>query len=140
MTWMLVSVCDTLSSHANDIVSMKSKGLAASSTPPPSRRYAVAILSVAVAFGVKLLFQRSDLPFPFTTASMFAVALTVWYAGKWAGLLGAAISSVALWFFVEPPTATSGHVLYLTNHSIAVLLVVWIVAALRRAEIADCWR
>ncbi|MEY2539709.1 MAG: hypothetical protein QOG67_3449 [Verrucomicrobiota bacterium] len=102
---------------------------------PAYLRYGIAILSVAAAFVLKLFCQHANLPFPFTTAAMFAVAFTVWYAGIRAGLFGAAVSALALWFFVEPPSVSTDRMLWLTNHSVAMLLVVWITAALRRAEL-----
>src|SRR5438128_11631352 len=63
-------------------------------------RYGLAVLSVAIALGLKLAFQHFNAPFPYTTCSMFAVAITVWYAGAGAGFFAAALSSVVAGYFV----------------------------------------
>jgi len=88
---------------------------------------------VAIALGLKLAFQYFKAPFPFTTCSMFAVAITVWYAGARAGFFAATLSSVVAWYFVFEPGGSSSPT-YIVNHAVAVFLIAWISAARRRTE------
>src|ERR1700676_3521743 len=78
-------------------------------------RYGLAVLSVAIALGLKLAFQHFHAPFPYTTCSMFAVAITVWYAGARAGFVAAALSSAVAWYFVFDPVGSSSPT-YVVNH------------------------
>ncbi len=96
-------------------------------------RYGLAVLLVAIALGLKLAFQYFKAPFPFTTCSMFAVAITVWYAGARAGFFAATLSSVVAWYFVFEPGGSSSPT-YIVNHAVAVFLIAWISAARRRTE------
>src|SRR6266404_2259360 len=96
-------------------------------------RYGLAILTVAIALGLKLAFQHFRAPFPYTTCSMFAVAITVWYAGARAGFFAAALSSVVAWYFVFEPVGSASPT-YVVNHAVAVFLIAWICASRRRTE------
>ncbi|HYR23539.1 MAG TPA: GAF domain-containing protein [Chthoniobacterales bacterium] len=93
----------------------------------------MAVLSVAIALGLKLAFQHFRAPFPYTTCSMFAVAITVWYAGARAGFFAAALSSVVAWYFVFEPFGSASPT-YVVNHAVAVFLIAWICASRRRTE------
>jgi len=64
---------------------------------------------------------------------MFAVAITVWYAGARAGFFAATLSSVVAWYFVFEPGGSSSPT-YIVNHAVAVFLIAWISAARRRTE------
>ena len=97
-------------------------------------RYGLAVLSVAVSLGLKLVFQYFGNPFPFTTCSIFAIAITVWYCGTGPGVLGVALSSLAIAFVVSLPILDSPRLPYVINHLGTALLVLWISAALRRAQ------
>ena len=96
-------------------------------------RYGLAVLSVAIALGLKLTFQHFHAPFPYTTCSMFAVAITVWYAGARAGFFAAALSCAVVWHFVFEPGGSSSHT-FIVNHAVAVFLIAWICASRRRTE------
>src|SRR6266404_2663205 len=96
-------------------------------------RYGLAILTVTIALGLKLAFQHFRAPFPYTTCSMFAVAVTVWYAGARAGFFAAALSSVVAWYFVFEPVGSASPT-YVVNHAVAVFLIAWICASRRRTE------
>src|SRR6266403_2176528 len=96
-------------------------------------RYGLAILTVTIALGLKLAFQHFRAPFPYTTCSMFAVAITVWYAGARAGFFAAALSSVVAWYFVFEPVGSASPT-YVVNHAVAVFLIAWICASRRRTE------
>src|SRR5437870_3075915 len=96
-------------------------------------RYGLAFLTVAIALGLKLAFQHFRAPFPYTTCSMFAVAITVWYAGAGAGFFAAALSSVVAWYFVFESVGSASPT-YVVNHAVAVFLIAWICASRRRTE------
>jgi PAS domain S-box-containing protein len=64
---------------------------------------------------------------------MFAVAITVWYAGARAGFFAAALSSVVAWYFVFEPVGSASPT-YVVNHAVAVFLIAWICASRRRTE------
>src|SRR5438132_4302669 len=95
--------------------------------------YGLAFLTVAIALGLKLAFQHFRAPFPYTTCSMFAVAVTVWYAGARAGFFAAALSSAVLGYFVFAPFGSSSPT-FIVNHTVAVFVIAWICASRRRTE------
>src|SRR5437879_733898 len=96
-------------------------------------RYGLAILTVTIALGLKLAFQHFRAPFPYPRCSMFAVAITVWYAGAGAGFFAVAVSSVVAWYFVFAPVGSASPT-YVVNHAVAVFLIAWICASRRRTE------
>lgn len=65
-------------------------------TTPDVRRYALcyglAVVSVAAAFGWARLFLYFNLPQPFTSFAMSAIAITFWYGGAAPGILAALLS------------------------------------------------
>jgi PAS domain S-box-containing protein len=70
---------------------------------PPIQRYGFAVVSVALALGLAVLLERynfSEVEFPLF---LFAIALTVWYAGPGPGILAVVLSSLCFnYFFTEP--------------------------------------
>ena len=98
-------------------------------------RYGISILAVGASVLLKLEFQRRDLPFPFTSFSLAAIALSFWYGGKGPGVLAAVATSVALaCLFI--PTNSNGLAIpaSLANHVFLAVLVGWIVLSRRHAE------
>jgi hypothetical protein len=69
----------------------------------PFQRYGLAVLSVAIALGIALLLERyhfRGVEFPLF---LFAIALTVWYAGLGPAILAVIFSSLAFdYFFTKP--------------------------------------
>ena len=69
----------------------------------PFQRYGLALLSVAIALGTALLLEHyhfRGVEFPLF---LFAIALTVWYAGIGPAILAVVLSSLAFdYFFTEP--------------------------------------
>jgi K+-sensing histidine kinase KdpD len=69
----------------------------------PFQRYGLAVLCVAIALGIALLLERyhfRGVEFPLF---LFAIALTVWYAGVGPAILAVIFSSLAFdYFFTEP--------------------------------------
>jgi PAS domain S-box-containing protein len=70
---------------------------------PPIQRYGLAVVSVAIALGISLLAQRFSIRGVQFELFLFAIALTVWFAGGWPAILVVGLSSLALsYFFIEP--------------------------------------
>src|SRR6478672_3169435 len=116
-------------------------------------RYGLAILSVALALGIKLLLLRLDFPYPLSTTFLAAIAITFWYAGTGPGIFALVLSSLAFGYFVLPnqidyrlvlpdgstrpvylPTGGVSHLLYLVYFGLAALLMGWFSSSRRQAE------
>ncbi len=103
-----------------------------------AQRYGLAVLSVATALGTALLqhlFSFRGVEFPLF---LFAIALTVWYAGVGPGILAVFLSSLAFdYFFTEPRytlyVRTSDLPYYILFILFAILLA-WFSAVRRRVE------
>ncbi len=119
----------------------------------PVFRYGLAVLSVALALGTKLLLVRLNFPYPLSTSFLAAIAITFWYAGIGPGIVALVLSSLAFDYFVLPNQidyrlvlpdgstkpvflSTSGvsHLLYLAYFGLVALLMGWFSSSRRRAE------
>jgi PAS domain S-box-containing protein len=70
---------------------------------PPILRYGLAVGSVALALGLALLLERSNFRGVEFPLFLFAIAVSVWYAGLWPGVLAVVVSSLAFnYYFTEP--------------------------------------
>jgi PAS domain S-box-containing protein len=93
----------------NHIVGMKwTKGSAISI----ARRYGLAFVSVAVALGISLAFNRFHLPQTFGLFAVSAIAITFWYAGPAPGILAAVLSSIVRDYLFDPNTSTESRLLF----------------------------
>jgi len=116
-------------------------------------RYGLAVLSVTLALGIKLLLLRLNFPYPLSTSFLAAIAITFWYAGTGPGILALVLSSLAFGYFVLPnqidyrlvlpdgttkpvylPTVGVSHLLYLVYFGLVALLMGWFSASRRYAE------
>src|ERR1700691_4303756 len=70
---------------------------------PPILRYGLAVGSVALALGLALLLERSNFRGVEFPLFLFAIAVSVWYAGLWPGVLAVVLSSLAFNFFFTYP-------------------------------------
>jgi K+-sensing histidine kinase KdpD len=106
--------------------------------PSAIRRYGLAILSVAIALGVGLLsasLHVQGVEFP---RFLIAIAITVWYAGKWPGILALVLSTLAFNYHFTGPL----HSFYVTLSDLPYyavlilfeLLITWFTALRRRIE------
>jgi PAS domain S-box-containing protein len=105
---------------------------------PPIQRYGLAVVSVALALGLAILFERynfSEVEFPLF---LFAIALTVWYAGPGPGILAVVLSSLSFnYFFTEPRYTFYVERSEIPQYIIFVVfagLLAWFSAVRRRAE------
>src|SRR5215475_789718 len=69
-------------------------------------RYGLAIVSVAVALGVALLAQLQTIPNLEFPLFLTAIAVTVWYAGAWPGVLAVVFSGLGFDYFLAQPRYT----------------------------------
>src|SRR5438128_4737916 len=116
-------------------------------------RYGLAVLSVAIALGVKLILLHFNFPYPLSTSFLLAIAITFWYAGTGPGILSVLLSFIAFAFFVLPyqvdyrivlpdgstkPVYVSGvtasHIQYFFYFALLALLMSWFSSSRRRAE------
>ena len=116
-------------------------------------RYGLAVLSVALALGIKLLLQQLHFGYPLSTSFLAAIAVTFWYAGTGPGILALVLSGAAFGFFVLPyqvdyrivladgstkPVYASrsglSHLLYFFYFALVALVMSWFSSSRRRAE------
>jgi len=106
--------------------------------PATLRRYALATLSVASALGVALLlglYHFRGVEFPLF---LFAIALTVWYAGVGPAIVAVVLSSLAFdYFFTDPLysfSVTRSDVPYFIVFILFASLLTWFSAVRHRVE------
>jgi PAS domain S-box-containing protein len=102
------------------------------------QRYGLAVLSVATALGTALLLGRyhfREVEFPLF---LFAIALTVWYAGIGPTILAVVLSSLVFnYFFTEPIYSffvTTAELAYYIAFILFALLIIWFSTVRRRVE------
>jgi PAS domain S-box-containing protein len=82
---------------------MTQRQLLLSRTPSAIRRYGLAFLSVAIALGVALFLQRYNFRDVADPLFLFAISISVWYAGAGPGILAVVLSTLGNdYFFTEP--------------------------------------
>ncbi len=99
-------------------------------------RYGLAVASVAVALGTDFILRHYNLPHPFISFSLVAIAVTFWFAGTGPGVLalllaGGAMVLLATGHFLIPGLSPVSYVMF---YAVCGLLVSWLSAYRRRAE------
>ena len=98
-------------------------------------RYGTAIILVAVALGIALFLRHDNLPHPFISFSLAAIAITFWSAGTGPGLVALFLSYLALSaMFVPGKILGSSSEPYLAFYGIFGAAVSWFSTSRRRAE------
>ena len=101
-------------------------------------RYGLAVLSVSVALGLALLVVRFNIHGVEFPLFLFAIALTVWYAGTKPGIVALVLSSFAFnYYFTEPfytLYVTAVDVPYYIVFILFASLVAWFSTVRRRVE------
>jgi PAS domain S-box-containing protein len=93
---------------------------------PAIQRYGLAIVTVALALALALPLERYDFRGAEFPLFLFAIALTVWYAGPGPGILAIAFSSLCFnYYFTEPL-----HSFYVTRSEMPYYIVFVILGAL----------
>ena len=101
------------------------------------RHYCLAVVAVALALGLALLFQQFNIRTPISLF-LFAVAFTAWYGGLGAASLAWVLSCLSFdYFFVEPLHSLSiapADLPYITVFALFAGLVTWFSTVRRRVE------
>jgi PAS domain S-box-containing protein len=107
-------------------------------TRSPVLRYGLAAVSFAVALGLALLAQLYGFRNVEVPLFLFAIAVTVWYAGIGPAILALLLSSLAFdYFFTEPRYSfyvRSSELPYYAVFILFALLLTWFSAVRRRVE------
>jgi len=105
---------------------------------PPIQRYGLAVVSVTISLGMALLLQRHSLRGVEFPLFLFALALTVWFAGSGPAVLVVALSSLAFnYFFTEPLYSLyirSSELPYYFVFILFAILLAWFSTVRRRVE------
>jgi PAS domain S-box-containing protein len=105
---------------------------------PPFIRYGLAAGSVALALGLALLLERYNFRGVEFPLFLFAIAVSVWYADLWPGVLAVVLSSLAFnYFFTEPRYTLYVSRIDLPYYVVFVLfasLLTWFSTIRRRVE------
>lgn len=79
---------------------------------PGALRFGLALVSVAAALGLSLVFTVLRLPQTFGAFAISAIAITFWYAGTAPGVLAAVLASIVRDYLFEPNTSTETRLLF----------------------------
>src|SRR6202035_371262 len=104
----------------------------------PVLRYGLAATSFAIALGLALLEQRYGFRNLEIPLFLFAIAVTVWYAGTGPAIVTVVLSSLAFdYFFTEPRYSfyvSSSEIPYYAVFILFALLLTWCATVRRRVE------
>jgi PAS domain S-box-containing protein len=104
----------------------------------PVLRYGLAVGSSAIALGLALLAQRYGFRDMEVPLFLFAIVVSVWYAGVGPGVVAGVLSSSAFdYFFTEPRYSfyiRSSELPYYAAFILFALLITWFSAVRRRVE------
>lgn len=117
-------------------------------TLSPLYRYGLAVVAVAIALAIKLLFLQFKVTFPLSSSFLAAIAISFWFGGTGPGVLAVALSSVVFGYIVVPYQVAifggtsrdgfTGRLLtafpYLVYFGLVALLMSWFSASRRKAE------
>jgi PAS domain S-box-containing protein len=107
-------------------------------THSPVLRYGLAAASSAIVLGLALLAQHYGFRNVEVPLFLFAIAVTVWYAGTGPAILAVVLSSLAFdYFFTEPRYSfyvKSSELPYYVIFVLFALLLTWFAAVRRRVE------
>lgn len=101
------------------------------------RRYAIALLFVAIAF-VSTLFLQRFFPYPFLFVFFAAVMASAWFGGAKAGFLSVLASTLLVDYFFVPPFRTfavdASDVAYFVSFIVCSVVASWISSLMRSTE------
>ncbi len=105
----------------------------ARSAEPVALRYGLAIVTLAVAFGIARTYVYFRLPQPFTALALSAIAITFWYSGTKPGILATLLSMAIRNYFFDPGVNSLARILYELGFLVFALLMS-LVGRARNAE------
>src|ERR1700741_4350521 len=91
-----------------------------------ARRYGLAVVSVAGALLLELLFHHFNLPHPFAAFALSAIAITFWYGGAKPGIVTVLLSSLIRGFIFDGETSSVSRVLYELVFLTFAILMIWV--------------
>jgi K+-sensing histidine kinase KdpD len=101
------------------------------------RRYAIALLFVAVAF-VSTLFLQRFFPYPFLFVFFAAVMASAWFGGSKPGFLAVLASTLLVDYFFVPPFHTfavdASDVAYFVSFIVCSVVASWVSSSMRSTE------
>ena len=102
------------------------------------QRYGLAVVSVAMALGTALLLERYNIGGLADPPFLFAIAITVWYAGLGPTILAFVLSLLAVDYFFIPPIhsldITRADIPHFAMFMLFASLVAWFAAIRRRID------
>jgi C4-dicarboxylate-specific signal transduction histidine kinase len=112
----------------------------------PVYRYAIAVLAVAIALGIKLTLLHFDVTYPLSSSFLAAIAVAFWFGGTGPGVLSVLLSSLAFGFIVVPyqidlvdnsatPVYFRSTIPFLIYFILVALLMSWFSSSRRKAEL-----
>jgi len=100
--------------------------------------YGLAVLSVGVALGISLFLTSHKIEGVEFPLFLFAVALTVWYAGTWPGVVSLVLAALAFNYYFTEPRYTfyvgSADIPYYAVFLLFALLIAWFSSRRRNIE------
>jgi len=90
------------------------------------RRYGLALVSVAAALVLAIVWLHFDSPLPFTGFALTAIAITFWYGRTKPGILAVLLSTLARSYFFQPATTPVSRLLYDSVFLVFALLMIWL--------------
>ncbi|MFZ0522333.1 MAG: sensor histidine kinase [Candidatus Acidiferrales bacterium] len=100
---------------------------------PVGLHYGLAVVLVAVAFGIARTYMYFRLPQPFTALALSAIAITFWYGGAKPGILATLLSMAIRNYCFDPGVSSLARILYELVFLVFALLMS-LVARARNAE------
>src|ERR1700751_5564089 len=101
-----------------------------------ARRYGLAVVSVAGALLLELLFHHFNLPHPFAAFALSAIAITFWFGGTKPGIVAVLLASLIRGFIFEGETSSLSRVLYELVFLIFAILMIWVRRRREALEVA----
>jgi len=105
------------------------------STWPAAPGYGLAVLSVAIAFGIERTLLYFRFPQLFATFAFIAIAITFWYGGTKPGILAAVLSAVVRSYFTGVPMTAVARALYDLSFIVFALLMTHVTRARDELEV-----
>src|ERR1700752_1759556 len=103
------------------------------------KRYGLSVGSIAAALALGLSLNSLPLQGVEFPVFLLAVAVTIWYAGTWPGILALLLAALAFnYYFTEPRFSfyvTFAEIPYYTAFILFALLIAWFSALRRRVEV-----
>jgi PAS domain S-box-containing protein len=103
-----------------------------------AKNYGLAVLSISIALGIANLLYSAHIQGVEFPILLLAIAITVWFAGTWPGILALVLATLGFNYYFTPPrfsfAITPADIPYYVVFILFASLVTWFSAIRRRAE------